>query len=357
MTQQIKMGLLFLAFWLPGCVPEPVQNRSLAPANGREVFFCFWNVENFFDNVADKHSFEADKEYDHWFSKNPADFRLKVDRLTEIIMKMNGGKGPDILALAEVEEASRSPEILMAALNSRLENADPYTSIAFKNPHGGRAIATCVISKIPIKQNQVTLLGKRLRILEVPILLDGKELLVVASHWTSKVSDKDGASRKKYADQIHGNYIAMARNNPDIDYLVCGDFNANPEEEPLEKNLKSQASAKRTLNIASGVQKNSTPSAWLEFPLYNPFVRFRKEDKGTLYYRNKPDVFDQILVSPGLLDSKGWSLVENSAAIYNSNPPADAKGHPKRFGNEKTKAGARGYSDHFPVTAKFKVNP
>lgn len=123
----------------PLYLPKPSQDGYL---------FCMWNVENFFDNKDDHRKTEPDKEYDSWFGNNPKDFKLKLDHIVEVLLKMNNGTGPDILALAEVEEASEVPNLLVAALNAKLPADNHYTDIAFKNPHGGRCIATCVISKL-----------------------------------------------------------------------------------------------------------------------------------------------------------------------------------------------------------------
>ena len=268
---------------------------------------------------------------------------------------MNNGAGPDILALAEVEEASEVPNLLMASLNAKLPADNQYRDIAFKNPHGGRCIATCVISKLPIQSNRVNLLGKRIRILEVPIKVNGKELIVLATHWTSKLTDKDGTGRSKYADQIHGAYIAMARNNPDIDFLVCGDFNSTPDEDCVKKHLKTTDSVQQTLVKKREIEGSSGNDRWLDFPLLNPFSDWKEKKLGSIYYHGKSELFDQIVVSPGLLDEKGWSCDPSSAKVFSEAPPADGKGHPVRFGSEKDHKHVRGYSDHLPVTIRLKV--
>lgn len=315
-----------------------------------------WNVENFFDNRDDHRHTEPDKDYDTWFSSNPRDFQLKLENLTKVILAMNSGNGPDILALAEVEEGSLAPELLIASLNNRLPNDLHYKHLAFKNPHGGRSIATCVISRIPIIQNQVRLLGKRLRILEVPLKINDQELIVMATHWTSKLTDKDGHGRAKYADQIHGEYVAIARSNPDIDLLVCGDFNATPDEDCVANHLKTQKTTEQTIQHAMKIRAGADNATWQQYPLLNLFADFTSRKQGSIYYRGKLDLYDQIVVSPGLLDNKGWTCLVETATVFNQSPPADSKGHPWRFGSEKGQRGPRGYSDHFPVTVRLKTS-
>ena len=75
---------------------------------------------------------------------------------------------------------------------------------------------------------------------------------------------------------------------------------------------------------------------------------------GTHYY-NKWFIFDQIAVSPGLLDRAGWSCEPASVKTINTlYRPGDRLQRPWRFGGERDR-GLRGYSDHFPVTVRLKV--
>ena len=77
---------------------------------------------------------------------------------------------------------------------------------------------------------------------------------------------------------------------------------------------------------------------------------------GTLYYQGW-NHFDHIIVSPGMLDGQGWSCDPSSARIVNHlTKPGDKNHRPWRFGGEKD-TGPRGYSDHFPVTARLIARP
>jgi hypothetical protein len=67
-------------------------------------------------------------------------------------------------------------------------------------------------------------------------------------------------------------------------------------------------------------------------------------------------IFDQIVVSPGLLDDVGWSCDPESAKVVNTLvKPHDRLKRPWHFGNKKDRH-ERGYSDHFPVTVRLRVN-
>src|SRR5947207_3242379 len=88
--------------------PDPAKTAPAAAAG--EYLFCFWNVENLFDDKGDKRR-PPDEEYDNWFAENTADREKKYAHLAEALAKLNGGKGPDILCLAEVETV-RAAELL-----------------------------------------------------------------------------------------------------------------------------------------------------------------------------------------------------------------------------------------------------
>ena len=89
-----------------------------------------------------------------------------------------------------------------------------------------------------------------------------------------------------------------------------------------------------------------------------------KEEKtkvGSHYYRGRAFLFDQLVVSPGMLNGKGgWQCLVETATIVKHRfvvPRGRNKGHPLAFGNEKEKAplAERGVSDHLPVTVRLRV--
>jgi endonuclease/exonuclease/phosphatase family metal-dependent hydrolase len=311
-----------------------------------EYLLCFWNVENFFDDQRSPHEPRPDQEYDAWFADNPQILDLKLQRLSEALLKLNGGKGPDILALAEVESV-RAAQLLKDRLNKGL--ADPalhYTHVLMKEVNAGRHIAPAVITRLPVAADRTRLLVKQLRILETHIQVQGKDLVLIASHWTSQLQKKAGlAGRDKYATQIYGRYKAMYLSNPEVDFLVCGDFNTTPDSEPVVNYLHAVA------------QRDQLPGPPHEPRLLNLFAARDPHQFGTYYYHGRWAIYDQILISPGLLDEQGWSCDPASAKTINMlYRPGDPTHQPWRFGSPHDR-GPRGYSDHFPVTVRLKVNP
>ncbi len=222
-----------------------------------------------------------------------------------------------------------------------------------KNPHGGRNIATAILTRLPVVTDRTQLIGKRHRILEGHIEVNGRELAVLATHWTSRVSDKGGEGRDKYADEIYGRFRAMHKANPDVSLLICGDFNDNPDDDSVTTNLHATGDLER-------VKVNGDPPL-----LYDLFAKQWAEKRnasfGTHFYRGKAFCFDHLVVSPGMVNGRGdWICLAETAEIVKHRfvvPTGRNKGHPLAFGSERDKVplSARGVSDHLPVTMRLRL--
>jgi endonuclease/exonuclease/phosphatase family metal-dependent hydrolase len=273
--------------------------------------------------------------------------------LTEALLKMNDGRGPDILAVGELE-SDRAAALLQNALNANFTDTNQhYQYRAMIEVKTGRHIATAVISRLPIVSARTALLDKRRRSLEVHLQAGDKELIVIASHWRSRMeqSGDDGeASRIEYASQIYDRFKSYYDKNPKVDFLVCGDFNDNPTDVSVRNHL--HAVGEQTLVLQGGNQPL----------LLNLFAKDDWRKFGTLYYKEKGrptpwNIFDQIVVSPGMLDNEGWSCNPDSAQTYQALVnPNDKLGRPWSFGKRTDDPKTRGYSDHFPVTVSLSVH-
>jgi endonuclease/exonuclease/phosphatase family metal-dependent hydrolase len=341
-----------------GCL---ISKRDRSPeateTTEEDYLFCFWNTENFFDNKVNGWKKPVDEQFDTWFAQDEKAFNQKVKNLTTVLAALNDGKGPDILALAEVEANSRAADALVESLNKAIKSdATPYANILIKNPNGGREIVTAIITRLPVVPAKTQLLGKRLRILEGHVKVADQDLTILVTHWTSRVSDKTGEGRAKYADQIYGRFCALHRANPNVSLLVCGDFNDNPDDRSVTRHLHA-------IGDLAKVKEDDDPPL-----LYNVFANRWAEHKdnkdkivGTHYFHGKAFIFDQIVVSPGMVNDKGgWQYQVGSAKIVEHRfviQRGKNKGLPLPFGKEtdKTPLGKRGVSDHLPVAVRLKV--
>ncbi len=361
--------LSLIAFCLPACnnlqEPPPKSETpngknektesSTATFTGEQsVSFCFWNVENLFDDKNDKRN-TIDEPYDNAYAENQKLRQLKLDRIASALLKLENGTGPDVIACVELESV-RSLELLQGALNAKI--TDPkqrYVSYAMRNVNGGRHIAPGVLSRYPLSQQRTRLLGGRspLRILETHLFINNHDLCIVVSHWTSKLKQDDGgdgeSGRRKYATTIYDAYKSLADKNPDIDYLLCGDFNDVPTAKTLTFDLGAIADIRKV-------------KAGGEYPaLFNLMAGKSAARFGTISYNNTPLIYDQICVSRGLLDDNGWSCEIDSIATHSDGliRKGATRREPWRFSDpaRDLKDEDRGYSDHFPVTVRLGVKP
>ena len=333
-----------------------VSAQGSNPDKG-EVLFCWWNVENLFDDKDDKRG-TIDEEFDNPFAQNETLRDLKYDRVASALLKMNGGVGPDIIALCEVESV-RSGDILKGVLNKKLKDAKAddklqYVNLMMKNVAAGRHIAPCVITRLPVTPQLTRLVGGgSLRILESHISVNGHDLCILASHWTSQLKQKDGgdgdSGREKYAIKLYEAFREMNKKNNDADVLVCGDFNDSPDADPIMKLLGALADK-------SKVKPSADDPPFLNLMAGKDPAKF-----GTLFYNGKPLIYDHICASPGLLDGNGWSVEPDSVSVPTEGLTrvGATKRQPWRFDNpgREMKDSERGFSDHFPVLVRLKVGP
>jgi endonuclease/exonuclease/phosphatase family metal-dependent hydrolase len=331
------------------------SHKPVAEPLARKILFCLWNFENLFDDHDDPRR-PVDEEYDNWFARDSAARQLKYQRVAEALLQLAGGYGPDIIAGNEVESI-RAAELLRDELNRRLPaEALSYSHLAMVElSDAGRHLAPCLISRYPLRQAH--LLGKRQRILEVTVSAGAQDLIVINSHWTSQLSDKgDDPSRGRgsYAKVIGERVRQLCQQQPNIDLLVCGDFNTSPDDPLLRQHL--------------GI--TGDPAELQQSPpkLLGLLVGKSPERFGTIYYSGRlangqhhsgPLIYDQIAVSAGMLDNQAWTCYPESVQVpVEGLMRAGSTGRrPWRFGSAHDNPVGRGYSDHFPVTLVLSVIP
>jgi hypothetical protein len=148
-----------------------------------------------------------------------------------------------------------------------------------------------------------------------------------------------------------------------VAFLACGDFNDNPDDPSVTEHLHAVADPGEVLASARGPEPK----------LLDLFGKLWQENRwggtaGTHYYRGKNFIFDQIVVSPGLLDNQGWECAIDTAKVHIDPLMVRLNKHrvdgvvqriqvPKPFGgpHEKIPLSERGVSDHFPVTVRLTL--
>src|SRR4051812_28905549 len=108
---KVALGVVLLVAFLLVNAKRPDNNNPDRPPDGGPppaadadgYLFCFWNLENLFDDVDDEKRRPPDERYNREFAHDAQLRDTKLGNLSKVLLSMNGGKGPDILAVAELE--------------------------------------------------------------------------------------------------------------------------------------------------------------------------------------------------------------------------------------------------------------
>jgi endonuclease/exonuclease/phosphatase family metal-dependent hydrolase len=310
----------------------PANRATNTAAATGSYLFCTWNVENFYDDVDDPRFADAEED---WFGRHPEIVQEKVRLLADSLARQNAGQGPDIIAMVEVE-SRRSVELLRDALNNRLSPDRQYTGIAFQENHTGRHNAPAILTRLRIDDRKTRSFGIR-RILEVHLGDDDAPLIILISHWTSRLRGDTVSKRDAYADVLYERVEELCLRNPAADVLLSGDFNDEPDDPSLRDHLHTTAD-----------------STWVR-PGANPVLldlmgQHDASRDGTYFASGRWEILDHIVVSAGLLDPAGWHVVADSLEVVHPiGLRAGKSRRPQRFGSANN-PNPRGPSDHFAVS-------
>ena len=331
-------------------------------------FVAFWNLENLFapEGHPTREPWIAQRLASDLNGWSQALFETKIDQLTAIIRQMNGGQGPDILGVCEVENEFALLQ-LAGRLNSKINNRN-YAVIHVDATRDRRGIDTAFVfddSKYVVDPNAVfshfvmRRTGTR-DITQVTFTTQGgNDLVALCNHWPSR---SGGAYTSRGYRMTAGETLSYwhqriweERGN-DIPIIAMGDFNDDPFDDSLQIHCRATRergdveraqSAARFYNLAwryleqKGQDHNGKPK------LLN----------GTLYFSGNGYVFDQLLVSRGLLIQNSPITVNESTArieIFPEMVDHRVAYGPIRFGlpkgNVAQNVNSAGFSDHFPVS-------
>jgi hypothetical protein len=339
-----------LSILLVACQTTSRDTGSGAQQADGEVTFAFWNVENLFD-ADDDPANPGDDEYlpdKGWTAQR---YATKLEHLaTEI-----ASESPHVIGFAEVEN-----ERVLRDLFAREELAAHTWTIVHRESADTRGIDLALAFRAPFRlaagEDAVTLHpvnrdGTRPSrgVLEVRLLAEDHPLTVLVNHWPSRGSDRDGSFRKiagavcrSVCDATRARERAAGR---EADLVLIGDLN----DDPWDVSVVESLGAVRSRNAA---QKRRDGAG-----LWNASWRIAAEpDLGTLYYNPAWtwNVFDQMVVSRGLLDDRGFSYVVDSLRVHAPDHLRDHLRRPRWFRKNRDGEWTEGYSDHFMIVARLR---
>lgn len=306
------------------------------------VTIAFYNVENLFDTVDDPGINDGEfTPYGRlkWSEKR---FQKKINSLARTIAKIGREQtktAPALVGLAEIENLGVL-EDLVATSALKEHNYQ----IIHKNSSDTRGIDVALIYNPKLFKPELTELisipsgsWKTREILKVTGKLMGRETVTICvNHWPSR---RGGVKETEFKRLLVAQTLKQEIESGS--YVVMGDFNDSPQATAIEDVLKTEG---RISDLDPG-----------EF--YNPFEQLAERGKGTLVYKGKWLLFDQILLSSELIQSEGIEF--KSAEIYNSKELLQQQKNKYRGFPNRTYAGPNyigGPSDHLPVYVLLNVN-
>lgn len=309
----------------------------------------FYNQENLFDTCHD----EGKRDYDFLptgsYKWNAMKYNHKLNNMSRALADMGTDVLPNIgcaiIGLAEVENSKALDDLIaQPALSAR-----NYQYVHIEGPDR-RGIDCALLynpSLFSVKNTRLVPYVQKLKkdsafytrgFLTVSGTLADENVAVIVCHLPSRFSES--FYRELGAEQVKAIKDSLLNDDPNCKVFVMGDMNDDPIDKSMAGILKGKANIK---DVNEGDMYN---------PWYNILV---KEGVGTLLYQGSWNLFDQILVTPNLLnkdDKKDFSslkLWKNQIfkRDYLFQTEGKYKGSPKR-----TTAGGvwlNGYSDHLPV--------
>ena len=310
---------------------------SLSPSRADEFYVACWNVENLFD-LEDDSKVELDEEFTPEGPKQWIAERLerKLKNLATVISKMNGGRGPDVLGLCEVENRKMVERLVeeLAPLGRKYE-------IVHQDSPSDRGIDCALVfdpNVFALADSKFHFVdAERTRdIVEARLRRNEADLFVFVNHWPSRRNDE--WQRIKAADVLRKRLDEILAADPKADIVMIGDFNDEPENVSVKDHLRAVAGS-----------ENLPPGAMI-----NTMASIRAAGKGTFVWNNTWQLIDQVIISPGLLDRAGYHWKPNSTERIEFpevlSRPSDAGTIARPLGSYTIDGyQENGYSDHLAV--------
>lgn len=316
-----------------------------AADNSRKVQIAgiaFYNLENLFDTIPNN-PLDRDAEFTpngsrQWDGRK---YSTKLHNLAYAISRFKTRTtpyGPAIIGISEIENRSviedlvAQPEI--RDLNLQIVHHDSPDRRGIDvgllyNPRYFR-VQNVTNHRLDIgfpTRDQMCVVGSLL----------GQQIAVIVNHWPSRLGGQEQSERNRVAAAELSKHIAdsLWTVNPEMGVIVMGDFNDDPHDKSCAQAL--------------GAKKDKEDADNNGF--YNPWWRMLDRGIGTLAYKGKWNLFDQIVISGNLANGpeEKWHFYEARVMNFDflTATEGTAQGAPKRTFSAGSFIG--GYSDHYPT--------
>ncbi len=315
---------------------------------GGTIYIASYNVENLFDTINDPAIDDEQflpSDSSNWNSEK---YHTKLKNLAQVIDSMNGGWGPDILGLVEVENRTVIEELV-----ARIKNGKNYGIVHFESPDGRGIDCAMIFNKQYFTLSKadtaiVTLPNNwpTRSILHATMLSPkGIEYHFFVNHWPSRRGgqDKSEDNRIAAASRLRAEIDKLFADDPNTNIIIMGDFNDEPTDKSITEVLKA---APVICDFAEHFPSDA---------LYNLSLEKKIAGEGSYKFQGNWNMIDQMLISGNVLKV---NFICGSYGIFNPSFIQQKGGGKYEGASLPTFGGKRyfgGYSDHFAIYAIFKL--
>ncbi len=299
----------------------------------------FYNLENLFDPFDKDTNLDKDFTPNGKFKWDQEKYSQKIDHLSMAISKVGltrSNTPPVLLGVCEVENESCLKDLVMSVPLKNFnygyvfhKSADPrgiHVALLYQKNHF--KVLTCTAHSLDLKIETET--ENTRDILHVVGILFGEKIHLVLNHWPSRTDGTQKTNHKRVsASSVVQDIIHQINQEEDrANILVMGDFNDDPSSESVQV---------------------FTSKGFL-----NPMTDFQKQKKGSVKFKGKWIIFDQILLNKSLQEASWFNYLDAHIFVEPAliQKTGRYKGSPKRTFTGNYHQG--GYSDHFPVFIYFE---
>ena len=336
----IRLKFLAIALFFISLTPNSGFSQEYVPA-----CIGFYNVENLFDTIDNEDV--KDSEFTPGSSKlwNSERYRDKLDKLAKVIGDLGSDVHPDGLiavGLSEIENRG----VIEDLINTKPLKERNYAIVHHDSPDK-RGVDVGLIYQPKYfkvynhKSYTLTIEGKddffTRDQLVVSGVLENDTIHLLVGHWPSRRGGEKKSRPLRMAAAELGRTIidSLFALNEDANIMYMGDLNDDPTDPSVKRNLRTVAEQDKARNGR----------------LFNPMAALHEKGIGSLAYRDTWNLFDQIILSPNLVDKSNGDYNYFGARVYNKpyllQTDGNYAGYPFRTYVGDNYMG--GYSDHFPV--------
>lgn len=304
---------------------------------------AFYNIENLFDTIPGSNDSEfAPTSKKKWNTKK---YFEKIDNMAYVISGIGSdmhANPPAVIGLSEIENIT----VLKDLVKSKHIKNYNYQIVHFDGPDY-RGVDCALLYRPEFFKLTNTAMHRIIDSVDTKFrtrdqLLvsgnyDGEEMHFVILHWPSRRGgEKRSLPKRIIAANLTRRIVDSLTNiNPNAKVFCMGDLNDDPIDISVKKYLKATDNKEE-------LKKGK---------LYNPMEELFKKGIGSLAYHDKWNLFDQIIMTPALINDDKSSYRFHQAYVYNktflTQKEGRYKGYPFRTFIGNSYKG--GYSDHFPV--------